>query len=101
MVSSSVSGIAQSAALNRTVALSSILRARHSLGKVTLPLQGGSNYMRLKHVQGVPASQEGSGYSPARLRMIDAMVERLKNPGNSAFASSQLPEPGSLLSIYA
>ena len=101
MVSSSGGAKAQSVAFNRSIALSSLLRARHSPGKVNMPLQGGANYMRLRHVQGIPSMQEGRGYSPARLRMIDAMVDRLKSSGDAAFVAGRLPEPGSLLNIYA
>ncbi|TVR05260.1 MAG: hypothetical protein EA403_03250 [Spirochaetaceae bacterium] len=66
------------ASLTRNIALSNLLRARTSPGRVSVPLQGSVNYMRLKHVQGVPASEGNSGFSLSRLRMLDTMIDRLE-----------------------
>lgn len=69
--------------LNRSIALSSLIRARYSSGRVNMPLQGSVNYMRLKHVQGVPSpGGEGQGFTLSRLRMLDTMIERLESAAN-------------------
>ena len=61
---------------NPTVNLSNILRAQYSSGKVALPLDG-ALYARFRHIQGVPASGNGSGYSISKLQVIDLLVDRL------------------------
>ena len=62
--------------LNRTVQLSSIIRAQYSSGRIALPVSGGM-YTRLKHVEGVPARQAGQGFPVSKLKMIDLLVDRL------------------------
>lgn len=69
-------GITQNATLNRTVHLSNIIRAQYASGRISLPQEGGLA-ARFKHVQGVPASGPGAGYSVSKLQMIDILVERL------------------------
>ena len=54
-----------------------LLRARAGAGRIVLPTSNTSNYTRLKHVQGVPSSIEGQGYSISKLRRLDAMIARL------------------------
>ena len=68
--------IASQSTVNRTVHLSSIIRAQYAPGKIALPQNGGL-YSRFKHVQGVPALSSGGGYSVSKLQMIDLLVERL------------------------
>lgn len=101
MISSSVGAQNTAPTLSRTIALSSILRARHAPGKINMPLQGGASYMRLRHVQGIPAGGNDYAFSPSRLRMLDAMIDRLKSGGNEKFSAGRFPEPGSLFSMYA
>jgi len=62
--------------LNRTVQLSSIIRAQYSPGRIALPVNGGM-YTRLKHVEGVPARGAGEGFPVSKLKMIDFLVDRL------------------------
>ena len=112
-----------SASLTRNIALSKLLLARNSPGRVSVPLQGSVNYMRLKHVQGVPAPEGYSGFSLPRLRMLDTMIERLErsaqNPrettatertaeslyrrindtGRAGLAGLRAGEPGSFLNL--
>ncbi len=100
MVSSSAGAQSTAPTLSRTIALSSILRARHAPGKINMPLQGSARFMRLRHVQGIPAGGEQHAFSPARLRMLDAMVDRLKSGGGEKFSAGRFPEPGSLFNFY-
>lgn len=101
MVSSTVGAQNTAPTLSRTIALSSILRARHAPGKINMPLQGGAGFMRLRHVQGIPSIRSDYGFSPARLRMLDAMVDQMKSRGSDRYSAGRFPEPGSLFSIYA
>lgn len=63
--------------INRTVPLTNVLRAQFSPGRIVLPVQNQAIYARFKHVQGIPAAGEGRGYSIARLRMLDNLIDRL------------------------
>lgn len=88
--------------VNRTVHLSSIIRAQYANGRIALPQNGGM-YSRFKHVQGVPTGGSGAGYSINKLQMIDLLVERLiKLKGQSAVESQQSsPDTDSLIIAYA
>ena len=89
--------------VNRTVHLSSIIRAQYSTGRIMLPQNGGL-YSRFKHVQGVPAQTPHGGYSVSKLQMIDLLVERLVQlKGQSAASLSRGNEarPDALISRYA
>ncbi len=89
--------------VNRTVHLSSIIRAQYSTGRIVLPQDGGL-YSRFKHVQGVPAEAAGGGYSVSKLQMIDLLVERLvRLRGQSVTSRSREDEagPDALISRYA
>ena len=72
--------------VNRTVHLSSIIRAQYAPGKITLPQNGGF-YTRFKHIQGVPARSAEGGYSVSKLQMIDLLVERLVSLKGHSVAS--------------
>ncbi len=61
---------------NPTVNLANILRAQYSAGKVALPVDG-ALYARFRHIQGVPSSGAGNGYSISKLQVIDLLVDRL------------------------
>ena len=51
-----------------------VLRARFGAGRIVLPTSGSRVYTHLKHVQGVPSSIEGQGYSIHKMRAIDSMI---------------------------
>jgi len=87
---------------NRTVHLSSIIRAQYANGRIALPQSGGM-YSRFKHVQGIPTGDTGAGYSINKLQMIDLLVEHLiRLKGQSAVDSQQKSaDPDSLIAAYA
>lgn len=89
--------------VNRTVHLSSIIRAQYSTGRIALPQNGGL-YSRFKHIQGVPAQSSDGGYSVSKLQMIDQLVERLvRLKGNGATSTTQAGDsgPDALFTQYA
>ncbi len=63
--------------VHRTVPITNLLRAQFSPGRIALPVQNQAIYARFKHVQGVPANADGQGFSMARLRMLDNLIDRL------------------------
>jgi len=77
MLDASISGGPQ------TVPVTSLVRARFGLGKLSLPVSGPLGYARLKHIQGVPASSEGSGFSIQKLQVLDSLIERLARLQNA------------------
>lgn len=82
----------ESGLLNRTLSLSSILRAKYSNQRIALPVNRREYlYANFKHISGVPS--EGSGYSLSKLRILDILIERLnmtKAGKNPDFKSSNL-----------
>lgn len=63
---------------SRPVHLPNILRARHSAGKVMMPVQKGlSLYARFKHVQGVAAKEGEQGNPISKLQTLNNLIERL------------------------
>lgn len=63
--------------VHRTIPITNLLRAQFSPGRIALPVQNQAIYARFKHVQGVPSTAEGQGFSMARLRMLDNLIDRL------------------------
>jgi len=59
------------------VPLSHILRPSISGGKVALPVEHAGPFTNFKHVQGVRAGKEGTGYPLSKLAALDALIERL------------------------
>lgn len=60
------------------VALSTVVRAQNSNGRISLPLSQPGIYMRFKYVQGVPSRSEGEGFPLYKLRMLDTLIDKLK-----------------------
>ena len=81
-----------------------VLRARFGSGRIVLPTSDSRVYTHLKHIQGVPSSIEGQGYSINRMRAIDSMIARLAsddapqtNAGGALPAIDTLAAIGKLL----
>ena len=67
----------------QTVPVTSLVRARYGLGKLSLPVSGPLGYARLKHIQGIPPSTEGGGFSIQKLQVLDNLIERLARMKNA------------------
>jgi len=61
----------------RTVSLGEILKAQYTSDRLSLPLEH-NTFVRLKYVTGVPGS-DGEGFSVAKLKLLDTLIERLRN----------------------
>lgn len=62
----------------RAIHVSKLIRARHSNGRISVPvLRNQAYYARFKHVRGVPSLQDGAGYSLSKLRVLDILIDRL------------------------
>jgi hypothetical protein len=66
----------------QTVPVTSLVKARYGLGKLSLPVSGPLGYARLKHIQGVPPSGEGGGFSIQKLQVLDSLIDRLSRLKN-------------------
>jgi hypothetical protein len=66
----------------QTVPVTSLVRARYGMGKLALPVNGPLGYVRLKHIQGIPPSGEGGGFSIQKLQVLDSLIERLARMKN-------------------
>ncbi len=62
---------------SNTLPVTSLVRARYGLGKLSLPVSGAMGYARLKHIQGVPPLAGDSGFSIQKLQAIDSLIDRL------------------------
>lgn len=63
----------------QSVPVIKLVRAQMSESRIALPVSRGvSVYAQLKNISGVPASGQGASYSMAKLRSLDALIERLK-----------------------
>ncbi|MFP4374489.1 MAG: hypothetical protein ACLFPO_09160 [Spirochaetaceae bacterium] len=71
MLDTSISGGPQ------TVPVTSLVKARYGLGKLSLPVNSPLGYARLKHIQGVPPSADGGGFSIQKLQALDSLIDRL------------------------
>ena len=59
------------------VAMSSVIRASYSSGKVIVPVSGSTLYAGFKHFTAVPAGPGGQGYSIAQLQVMDILADSL------------------------
>lgn len=59
-----------------TLSLSRLIRPKVSGGKIALPVTQYSVYARFKHIETVPADGQG-GYPLSKVRMLDALIDRL------------------------
>ena len=62
---------------SNTLPVTSLVRARYGLGKLSLPVSGSMGYARFKHIQGVPPIAGDSGFSIQKLQAIDSLIDRL------------------------
>ena len=71
-----------------SLSLTNLVRARYSGGKIAVPVRRSHLlYSRLKHVSGVPAVQQDSGYSITLLRRLDNLIDNLIGvKGNRPYA---------------
>ena len=62
------------------VPVTNLVRAWVSEGSIALPVESTQYlYSNFKHVRGIPAPGNSSGYSLAKLRALDNLIERLQN----------------------
>jgi hypothetical protein len=61
----------------QTIPVTSLVRARYGLGKLSLPVSGPLGYARLKHIRGVPPAGDGGGFSLQKLQVLDSLIDRL------------------------
>lgn len=71
------SSAAQFSVPNTTIPISQMLRAPISGAKVGVNVTDFSVYTRFKHISPMPVSGSGGGYSASRLRILDAVIDRL------------------------
>lgn len=77
-----------------TVPVSNLIRARVSEGAIALPVNSTSAvYSNFKHIKGIPAAVDGTGYSISRLRALDNLIDRLRGLGAEKTADYS-PAPG-------
>jgi hypothetical protein len=70
--------VVESVSTPRAIHVSKIIRARHSDGRIAVPvLRNQAYYARFKHVRGIPSTQDGVGYSLSKLRVLDILIDRL------------------------
>jgi hypothetical protein len=67
-----------------TVPLTDVISVRAAAGRVSLP---SNQFVRFEHISGMPAAGEGGGYSITKLRILDALLDRL------AILKGERPEP--------
>ena len=81
-----------------TFSITSIVRARHSNGAITVPVRPSQYlYSHLKHIKGFPATGAHQGYPLNKLRTLDNLIERLQSlKGNESFKVTPRDEEGSL-----
>jgi hypothetical protein len=60
---------------HNTIHASTVIRAQSAGGRVSLPVRNAAGFTWFRHLEGFPGG--GDGYSLARLRSLDSMIERL------------------------
>ena len=68
----------QPVSLSTSLSISSIIQTRNSAHRISLPvIKSQYLYARFKHIWSYPADQTGEGVSISKLRVLDALIERL------------------------
>lgn len=76
-----------------------LLRAQMSEQRISLPVRGPLSFVRLKHVTGVPAGEDGRAYSVFRLRVLDTLIDRLSSARSEKMLTPELDESTDLDSL--
>lgn len=61
-----------------TIPLTDLMKVRYASGRLSLP-SSQSFFVRFKHVSGIPSGERGEGYSIAKLRILDTLIDRLSS----------------------
>ncbi len=62
--------------VNRSLSLPHIVKATYSGSKISVPVSpASSGYARFKHIKGIPSFASGSGFSVAKLKQLDTMID--------------------------
>ncbi|TVR58702.1 MAG: hypothetical protein EA426_09485 [Spirochaetaceae bacterium] len=69
-----------------------LLRAQVSEQRISLPVRGPLSFVRMKHVTGVPAGEDGRAYSVFRLRVLDTLIDRLSTARGERLQTPELDE---------
>jgi hypothetical protein len=80
--------------LSKTLQVSNVIRAQNSPNRISLPVNRQQYlYARFKHIWGFPETRRGEGYSLAKLRALDTLLDRLQRlKGKSAeFMKASVP----------
>ncbi|MBI9101154.1 MAG: hypothetical protein JEY99_01975 [Spirochaetales bacterium] len=76
-----------------SISLNSIVRAKHSQGAISLPVDSSSfMYSNLKHIRGIPAFGGTPGYSMSRLRVLDNLIDRLQDLKGDDYSQERVDE---------
>ncbi len=68
----------QPVSLSTSLSVSSIIQTRNSAHRISLPINKSQYlYARFKHIWSYPADQTGEGVSISKLRVLDALIDRL------------------------
>lgn len=62
---------------NGTIPFTDLVRAGITTRPVSMPVAG-SGYARLENVMGIPAARGDQGYSLTRLKVLDALIARIR-----------------------
>ncbi|MFP3959579.1 MAG: hypothetical protein ACLFM6_06480 [Spirochaetaceae bacterium] len=73
----------------QTIPVTSLVKARFGPGKLTLPVSGPLGYARFEHVQGIPSTVDGGGFSIQKLKVLDSLIERLSRMKQNARFTSE------------
>lgn len=76
-----------------------LLWAQHTEQRISLPVRGPMSFVRLKHVTGVPAGDDGRAYSVFRLRVLDTLIDRLSSARGERVQTVELNESTDLDSL--
>jgi len=87
---------------SKNIPVTQLVRAKYAPGKLSLPVkQSQFLYSNLKHITGIPASQQQGGYSLTKLKALDNMIDLLGRLGKQPEPVSvqKVSDPNQLTSI--
>ena len=83
------------ATLSKTLQAPNVIRGQNSPNRISLPVNRQQYlYARFKHIWSFPETRRGEGYSLAKLRALDTLIDRLQSlKGKSAeFMKASVPD---------
>ncbi|TVR66244.1 MAG: hypothetical protein EA427_16480 [Spirochaetaceae bacterium] len=84
--------VATSPIRNGTIPFTDLVRAGVSTRPVSMPVAG-SGFARLENVMGIPAARGDQGYSLTRLKVLDALIARIKGSRDEDIAPDVRADP--------